>query len=187
MSSRIWQSASIAVVCAAAVVMASACGSSGGASSADARVKATHGASKADHHEDADTVCRVVTAADASKLFGAAAMQSDSSLAETRGSCIWNATKGHVRYTLIGNIYDAPSAIDVAAKAAGAAAVPGIGDRAYVSSVGSSAYEVWLQKGGRVAHLEFLLAPADRGANLPSAATYRAAVLQLARALAARM
>src|SRR5215475_13653569 len=104
MSSRIWQRASLAVFCAAAVVMGSACGSGGGVTSTDARVKATHGASIPDAHEDAGTVCRLVTAADASKLFGAAAIQNASSLADTRGSCIWNATKGPVRYTLVSNI-----------------------------------------------------------------------------------
>jgi hypothetical protein len=186
MSTRVWQRASVAVSCAAVVLGASACGSSGGSSSSG-RIQASIGAAGSDKHEDAFDVCKLVTAADASKLFGTTATPSgSSSFAATTGACVWNASRASARYTLISYIYDTPAALD-AAKAARATAVQGVGDRAYVSAVGSSAYEVWFLKGRRVARLRFGVAPAARGSKPPSAASQSAAVLRLARTVAGRM
>jgi hypothetical protein len=190
MRARVRQLASILVVSATAVLVTSACGSNGGSHSTSGRVQASKGASPPasdQHEEDADTVCRLVTRADASTLFGVPATQNQgSSLAASTGACIWNATRASVRYTLIAHIYDTMAALD-AAKAAGAKRVPGVGDQAYGSTAGSSGYQLWFAKDSHVGQLWFGITAPDPTSTPHGARIQRAGVLALARALAARM
>src|SRR5215831_12412047 len=138
----------LVVVAASAVLILSACGGGGDGDSTSGRIHASLGATGSDKHEDSDRVCRLVTKADASRLFGAPATRNaSSSFSATSGACIWNATRGLVRYTLVSRVYDSTAPLDTKPRLA--TTVPGVGDRAYASALGSSAYEIWFAKGAR--------------------------------------
>src|SRR3974377_1186055 len=83
------------LLCVGALLVAG-CSSGGGKSqTSQPRIKTSGGGIGNDHHEDATQVCRLLTQQDAAKLFGVPANQNtDSSLEQATGACIWNGTKG---------------------------------------------------------------------------------------------
>jgi len=186
MCARLTHRATTVVGLAAAMLVMAACGGSGAGHSTSARIESSATAAGSDHHEDADTVCRLVTRADASALFGAPATRNtSSSIVATDGACIWNATSGSLHYTLVAHINDTAFPLD-AAEAARMNIVRGVGERAYMSAVTPSGSQIWFVKNGRVVRLGFSVAGA-RDAALPPAVRQKVAVPALARAVAARM
>jgi hypothetical protein len=185
MWARVKQPTTALVALAVAVLVISACGGGGSGDATSSRIHASLGAIGSDNHEDSDSVCHVVTQADASNLFGVPATRNTgSSLSATSGACIWNATRGPVRYTLISHIFDSTP---LAAKPRFATTLNGVGDRAYASTLGSSGYEVWFAKGTRTGQLRIVVGPTRPGSKPPSAITLKAGLTALARRVSGRL
>ena len=174
------------LLCAGALLVAGCSSGGGKTDTSQPRIKASGGGIGNDHHEDATQVCRLVTQQDAAKLFGAPANRNtDSSLEQATGACIWNGTKGSQNDTLQAHVFDSLTGYNPK-KVLGSSTVNGVGDRAYAFSLGTLGYQVWFVKGPRVGTLNFTVGSSDNAVPRPAAA-HAAAVIALARKMAAQM
>ena len=174
-------------MCCVGVLALAACGSSSKSSGSTPRIHASGAAPVNDHHESPAQVCALVPQSDVSKLLGRPATRNNaSSLSAATGACIWDASDAKVRSSLQARIYDSTAAFKPTL-VPGAATVPGVGSRAYAYALGSLGYELVFEKGSKVAMLQLTVAPAPGAAPPPSAAERAAALIALARTMAARM
>jgi len=174
-------------MCCVGVLALAACGSSSKSSGSTARIHASGAAPVNDHHESPAQVCALVPQSDASKVLGRASTRnSESSLVAATGACIWDAADTKVRSSLQARVYDSTVAFRPTA-VPGSASVPGVGSRAYAFALGSLGYELVFEKGSKVAMLQLTVAPAPGAAMPASAADHAAALIALARTMAARM
>jgi len=140
--------------------------------------------------EPADRVCAVVTAGDASALFGAPAARNTSSAASANTSeCIWNATVqpaagSPARYTLTATIVDHGSR-SALTEVSGVTPVSAVGETAWVDTSAQGIVVVEFLKNGKTVRLA--LSTWARDAHPPDPRDREASLIALSKQVAARL